>query len=76
MIPPPTGYSPMSVNRQTIQPQGVPGVQGKPVLGHGTTGLGFGASALSGNMLGGNTSGQSTGGQSTNTQALVNALGK
>jgi hypothetical protein len=65
MTPPPTGYSPFPINRQTIQPQGIPGVQGKPVTGRGTTGLGMNMPALSGNQMGG-----------MNNQALINALGK
>lgn len=66
MTPPPTGYSPNPINQQNVQLQGIPGVQSKPVLGTGITGLGHGMPAMSGNMLGGQ----------MNNQALVNALGK
>ena len=80
MNPPPTFgasplYSPASINRQTIQPQGIPGMQSNPVLGPGTTGLG--APGINSGMpqIGGGT-GKSTGTGQMNTPSLVNLLGR
>ena len=60
------GFSPATINRQAIQPLTVPGLQSKPVLGRGTTGLAQGAGGLSANPLS----------PQLNTASVVNLLGR
>lgn len=60
------GFSPATINRQNIQPMAVPGLQSKPVLGRGTTGLAQGFGGISSNPLS----------PQLNTSSVVNVLGR
>lgn len=84
LMAPPPGYSPMSINRQSVQGLGAPGPQGTSVLGntlgasapHGNTlGMPGGHTGMSPPMPGGAMQGPPLGGMG-NSMNMATALGR